>query len=109
MHGGFQHIRFHRAVVPFEIDIPTGMLRFDAGEMPASEWAAYSARIQRNLERAQLVNVPKPKPRPSLSAQFIAENYSAINAAKRGRMKRAPWWLRLFYDFVVGKEPFHDN
>ena len=102
-------VRYHRAPVIYELDSDEGTIRFDAGVMPASAWMEYDKVLNNRLVRMEMVE-PLPIPAPmSLSAQFIAENFIAINAAKRGHMKPAPWYLRWLYDSVVDKEPFYDD
>jgi len=105
----FKRIRLYRLPVPVEFDGDKGTLTFDAGTMPAVRWVDYADRITKNLIRLGMIANPPAAKAVSLAGQFIANNRQTISAAKRGRIKRAPIWLRWYCDSVVTKEPFVDE
>ena len=92
--------------VPVSIDGDQRVLTFDGGEIPFADWKLYITRINKQLERFGEEPFEKAAPILSLSAEFILENHEGINSMKRGKLKKAPWWIRWLFDSIVTKEEF---
>jgi hypothetical protein len=94
-------------MVPVTIDRGQRTLTFDPGEISFDAWKAYVEKINKQMEIFGEEPWEKPKPVLSLSAEFILENHKGLNEMTRGKLKKAPWWLRWLFDAIVTKEAFH--
>lgn len=67
-------------------------------------------RLNRIFERNGVIPGRKDgAAHPLRSTNFIYENIQEINATKRGKLKKAPWWLRWKFDKVITKDELHDR
>ena len=111
---------------PVVYNSATGTVTLGEQEMTIDEWLEFRRRIdlivKRLMSRTQwqetkekMATLDKNSRLPTTmrehqtrssypAGNFFVANLEPINRQKRGRMKRAPWYLRWFYDAVVTKE-----
>lgn len=109
--ANFEEMTLHRINPPVTLHKKEQQLEIDGGTMRLNEWLAWSERVTTFLYREEVL--PKPEnteaPRSHGSAPFLVQNISAMNTFKRGKIKRAPWFLRWLFDGIITKEEYHGN
>ena len=114
--------------VPVEYHAKTGTLHLAGQSFSVEEWLEFRRRIDLVLKHVtpperwneireamarqeKVSRLPLPlrthQAQPTFTtSSFLGENIAAINSLERGRLKRAPRWLRWAYDAVVTKERY---
>ena len=113
---------------PVAFDSATGTLSIAGEEVTVEAWMELRRRIDLIMKRCvsperwqeikeEMARIDKVSRLPGVmrehqsqptftTSNFLGENFLAINELKRGRLKRAPKWLRWAFDAVVTKEGY---
>lgn len=113
---------------PVAYDATTGNLSLADEEFTIEQWLEFRRRIDLLVKRSvsegrwkeikeRMALTDKVSRLPMVmrdhqvqpaftTSNFLGENFLAINELKRGRLKRAPKWLRWAFDAVVTKESY---
>ncbi len=101
---GFRNEELHGNVA---IDLETYNITLDNISLSLIQWRNVRDRIDKVLSRKHPeANKATPNPRGSL---FIIQNLKSLNAISRGHIKKAPWWCRWLFDFVITKDKLERN
>ena len=84
----------------------TQTLKIGGEDWTPAKWIDFRGRVDTIMVHEGLVQ-KGPEPTKVRSSNFLGANVEEIIACQRGRMKRAPWWLRWLYDQIVTKEPLN--
>ena len=72
--------------------------------MTPEEWESIRDRVDAPLMRANRLKKAVGATRSYGSHPFLIGNLRYINAARRGLIKKAPFWLRWLYEGIVTKD-----
>ena len=87
------------------INVETGFLTIGGVEVSPAQWKKLKKGVDAVLARKGFIkSTPAPTP---VSSNFILANLPALNKIRRGRVRKAPFPLNLFFDAVVTKEELH--
>ena len=90
------------------INEETGFLTIGGVVVSPEQWVKLKKGVDAVLARKGFgKSVPAPAPTP-VASRFILENLSALNKVPRGKVRKAPFLLRWFFDSVITKEELHD-
>ena len=114
--------------MPVAFNGATGVLSLDAKELTVEAWLELRRRVDLIMKhevpparwqeiKEEMARIDKLSRLPGVmrehqaqptftTSNFLGENFLAINELKRGRLKRAPKWLRWAFDAVVTKEGY---
>ncbi|MAH51043.1 hypothetical protein CMI37_34825 [Candidatus Pacearchaeota archaeon] len=97
----------HKAVV---LDIEEGKVNLAGNWYTPQEWSERARRVTEAMQKHGLLPLePVMKStRSHGSHPFLIGNLKYINSAKRGHIKKAPWWLRWLYEGVVSKDKLEE-
>jgi hypothetical protein len=86
-----------------EYNSQSRLLKLAGEEITPEAWLELRFRVDSLLMHAGVFakgqDVAKGK-----SSSFLTNNHVAIHKLPRGRLKKAPWWLKWLFDAVVTKE-----
>ena len=83
-------------------DPPSRTIQLGDDVLPVDDWHSLRNHVERVLIRGGAY-----PPRPPVKVnQFLNRNMEDLVKVKRGRVQRAPWWLRWAFDSVITKEEY---
>ena len=94
--------------IPLSFDEKAGILNLAGDEITIDEWREIERRIE-TLVTGRAGLRKKKNMAPPVFSNFVTANLPFINKSNRGRMKKAPFWLKPFYTAVVTKEELHGD
>jgi len=89
--------------IPLSFDNETRLLTLGPDKLTVDEYRELERHIDVMITGRLGIRKRERHGIPHIS-EFVGHNLSFINKSERGRMKKAPFWLRLFFDAVVTKE-----
>jgi|TARA_R100000049_G_C1917226_1_gene63234 hypothetical protein len=91
------------------LDADTGDMTLEGFALSAQTWESLNRRVMKVLQRAGLASKPTPAPTPAINKFFADnDNLQVLNRINRGKVKKAPFPLSLFYEAVITKKELDD-
>ncbi len=87
----------------------TGDIVLEGYALSANAWESLNKRVMAVLRRVGLASIPTPAPTPAINKFFADnDNLQVLNRINRGKVKKAPFPLSLFYEAVITKKELDD-
>lgn len=106
----FSEITLHRIEPQVTINAPENRITFAGVSKTVKEWERWVERVNRALRRYKLLSPDKTNRGIPVTdgTRFLYHNLSTINKIKRGKIKKAPWYLKNV-DYIITNEELIDN